>query len=188
MFHKDAGPVPETLRRLMAMLQKENIEFVVIGAFALGAHQYRRATEDADICLRAADIERFRRELVGTVYQRVEGRQRRFYDPDTQVTFDLLISGELAGHRGRNQTIRFPDPSEATVVGGLTTVSLERLIELKLVTWRIRDMADVIELIRRNNLTEEFADRLHPLVRTPYLECYDHKLEEDRQDEEYGEH
>lgn len=188
MFHRDAGPVPETLGRLLALLEKKNIEYVVIGGFALGAHQYRRATEDMDVCLRAADIERFRQELVGTVYQRVEGRQRRFYDPQTQVTFDLLISGELAGHRGRNQTIRFPDPSEATDVGGLTTVSLERLIELKLVTWRVREMADVIELIRRNNLSEDFAERLHELVRTPYLECYDHKVEEDRQEREYGEH
>ena len=188
MFHKDAGPVPETLRRLRAALEKENIEYVVIGAFALGVHGYRRATEDVDICLREADIERLKQSLVGTEYQNVEGRSRRFYDPQTQVTFDLLIAGALAGHRGKNKIIRFPDPSESTEVEGLRTVTLERLIELKLVTWRIKDMGDVIELIRRNDLGENFAERLPSLVRTAYLECYDHKVEEDRQEQEYGEH
>lgn len=184
MFHDDAGPVPETLRRLRAALEREGIGYVVIGAMAMGVHRFRRATEDVDLCLRAEDLSRFRERLVGVEYQAVEGRSRRFYDPQTQVTFDLLVSGDLAGRASRNPVIRFPDPSEAVTLEGLRTVSLEKLIELKLVTWRFKDMADVIELIRRNNLGEDFAERLHPLVRRPYLECYDHKVEEDKYERE----
>lgn len=57
--------------------------------------------------------------------------------------------------------------------GYLRTVSLARLIELKLVTWRYKDWGDVVELIRRNNLPEAFADKLDPVARSAYGECWD---------------
>lgn len=180
MFHAGRGPAPETLQRLRENLDRAGIEHVVIGAFALGAHGFARATNDVDVCVRAADLKRFREQLAGGVYEPVEGRTRRFRDPATDATIDFLISGELAGRTNRNSAVRFPDPSEAIDIGGLRTVSLPRLIELKLVTWRFKDWGDVVELIRANKLDEAFAEKLDPLVRMAYLECYDQKREEDR--------
>lgn len=188
MFHSQSGPVPDTFRRLEACLKDLGIEHVVIGAFAMASHHYQRATTDVDICVRAADLERFRRECVGRTYQSVQGRSRRFFDPQTQVTVDFLVAGELAGRTSRNKQIRFPDPSEAVERMGIRTVTLPRLIELKLVTWRFKDWGDVVELIRANQLGEDFADQLDPLVRMAYLECYDQKREEDRYEEETGGH
>jgi hypothetical protein len=184
MFHKDSGPVPDTFQRLAARLTKEGINFVVIGAFALAVHGYRRATEDVDLCMRPKDLIRFRERFLGHEYQLVEGKVRRFYDPVSQVTFDIIESGELAGRVSRNKVIKFPDPSETEIVEGLPTVSLARLVELKLVTWRYKDWADVVALIRANNLNEDFSDKLDPLVRMAYLECYDQKTEEDRYERE----
>lgn len=187
MFFDKTGPVQETFQRLKENLQAEGIDYVVIGAFALGAHKFERATMDVDLCIRRDDLERFRRRFVGGVYQSVEGTSRRFYDPLTKVTFDLLISGELAGRVSRNKSIRFPDPADATEISGLRTVDLVRLVELKLVTWRLKDWADVIALIRANQLDEQFADKLDPLVRMAYLECYDQMKEEDMYDRERDE-
>lgn len=184
MYHDETGPVPETFRRLTVVLEREGIGFVVIGALALAAHKFRRATEDVGLCVREADLRKFRQRLVGTEYQEVEGRRRRFYDPETQVTIDLLVSGELAGRSARNKGIRFPDPDEGALIGGIHTVGLSRLIELKLVTWRFRDWADVVSLIRANALVEDFAEQLDPLVRMAYLECYDQMLDEERYDPE----
>ena len=184
MFHQHGGPVYETLDVLCKRLQDAGIEYVIIGAFALGCYGYERATTDVDLCLRPQDLERFRAEFAGEYYDAVPGRQRRFRDPKTGVTVDLLVSGELAGRVERNKLIRFPDPDESVTVKGLRTVSLERLIELKLVTWRFRDWGDVVELIRRNNLDEAFAERIHPLVCMAYLECYDQKVEEDKYERE----
>lgn len=185
MFHQRSGPVWDTLDALAESLQKEGIEYVVIGAFALGCYGYERATNDVDLCLRPADLERFRGRFVGREYQAVAGKSRKFLDPRTGVTFDVLESGEFAGRVSRNKFIRFPDPSEAVTVKGLKTASLERLIELKLVTWRSQDIPDVVALIRQNNLGEHFSDRLDPLVRMAYLECYDHKVEEDKYPDEH---
>jgi hypothetical protein len=185
MFHRGEGPVPQTLRGLQESLKEAGLEYIVIGAAARAAYQFRRATEDVDLCMREADLARFRELFVGTRFQSVEGRSRRFYDPQTQVTFDILVSGRLAGRPDRNKTVFFPDPSEAVIRDGLPTVTLERLIALRLVTWRYKDFADVIALIRANQLDDAFAERLPPEVRTAYRECWDAKNEEDRYDQEH---
>lgn len=180
MFFNDEGPVPETLRRLHKHLTAGGIPHVFIGATALNAYRHERMTRDIDVCLRAEDLERFRREYVGEEYQAVQGRPRRFYDPVTQVTVDVLVAGEIAGNTRKQQTVRFPDPAEAQEIEHVPVPSLARLIELKLVTWRLKDWADVVELIRNNDLREDFAEQLDPTVRSVYRQCYDSKVEEDR--------
>jgi len=184
MFHKGTGPVPETLRQLRETLRKAGIESVVIGAMAMAAHRVQRATEDVDICLRPEDFDRFLSDLVGDKYEKVAQRKRRFIDKETGVTINIMLSGELAGRVSRNDRIRFPDPDEAIEINGEATIPLPRLIELKLVTWRLKDWADVVELIRRNDLDESFSEQLDPLMRMAYLECYDNKVEEDRYERE----
>lgn len=180
MYFDDAGPVPEAFRQLRQRLDEAKLPHIFMGAMALNAHDYRRSTEDVDLCMRAEDLDRFRREFVGRVYQPVAGRPRKFFDPVTQVTFDILVAGELAGNTRRQREVRFPDPSEAEIIRGTPVPTLSRLIELKLVTWRYKDWGDVVELIRIHNLDESFTTRLHPITRTAYLQCYDQKLEEDR--------
>ena len=69
----------------------------------------------------------------------------------------------------------------------MPTVTLDRLIELKLVTWRYKDWGDVVALIRANGLDETFADRLAQQLRSAYLQCYDEMIDEDRYDAEAGE-
>ncbi len=184
MFHSGTGPVPDTLRRLEENLKIAGLPYIIIGAIAMAAHQFRRATEDVDVCMRREDIEQFKKRFAGSTYQPVEGCNRRFVDTESNVSFDILIAGELAGRVSRNKEIRFPDPAEAVETEGIPTVTLPRLIELKLVTWRYKDWADVVELIRRNNLDEDFAQQLHPIIRMAYLQCYDQKVEEDRYERE----
>ena len=68
----------------------------------------------------------------------------------------------------------FPDPREASVeVEGIRVVTLEKLIELKLASGmsaphRLRDLADVQDLISVLSLPAEFAERLHESVRSEY--------------------
>lgn len=180
MFFDDQGPVPETFRKLRERLAEAGLPHIFMGAVALNAHDYRRASEDVDFCLRPEDLERFRQTFVGTVYQSVAGRPRKFFDPNTHVTFDILVAGELAGNTRKQRQVRFPDPDEAELVRDTPVPNLARLIELKLVTWRYKDWGDVVELIRIHRLDESFADRVDPIARSAYLQCYDQKVEEDR--------
>lgn len=180
MFFDEQGPVTEAFRKLRERLAQAGLPHIFMGAVALNAHDYRRASEDVDLCMRAEDLERFRKLFVGTVYQQVAGRPRKFFDPQTQVTFDILVAGEIAGNARKQRQVRFPDPGEAQTVRETPVPSLARLIELKLATWRYKDWGDVVELIRIHNLDQTFAEQLAPVMRSAYAQCYDQKVEEDR--------
>jgi hypothetical protein len=60
-------------------------------------------------------------------------------------------------------------------IDGIKTLTLEKLIELKLASGmtaphRLKDLADVQELIKIKNLQADFAETLNPFVREKYLE------------------
>ena len=184
MFFQRQGPVWDCLRDLEANLAEATIDYIVVGALAVNAHGHRRTTTDVDICLTEEGLKQFQERLVGQKYGRVSGRPRRFSDLKNDVTVDILVAGRIAGRRSRQQEVKFPDPSEAQIHDDLPTVSLARLIELKLVTWRLQDWADVISLIRVHDLDEGFAEQLDPVARSGYLQCCDERVEEDRYEEE----
>lgn len=179
MFFEKTGPVWETLRALAARLNEADIPYVVIGGLALNAFHYPRQTVDVDVVVTADGYQRFRERFLGSPYTHCGDLPRRYFDPNTEVAIDFLIAGQVAGRRSKNPSVRFPDPTEGELHGDVRTVSLARLIELKLVTWRYKDWGDVVELIRRNNLPESFADGLDPVVRTPYRECFDQARDEE---------
>ena len=158
MFFEKKGLVWETLRVLESRLQQAGIDYVVIGGLALNAYNYPRQTVDVDVILTASSLTRFRQQFAGQAYNQDPRLPRRFADAQTGVAVDVLIAGQIAGNARKNKTVHFPDPAQMEVHAGLRTVSLARLIELKLVTWRYKDWGDVVELIRRNQLPESFAD------------------------------
>lgn len=172
MFFEKSGPVWDTLRDLEERLASARIPYVVIGGLALNAYNYPRQTQDVDVSVIPEDFERFKQEF-GQEYQPHAGAPRRFVDPKTEAWIDFLIAGQIAGNRRKNRDVTFPHPNEGQLHNDLRTVSLPRLIELKLVTWRYKDWGDVVELIRRNNLPESLAEAMHASIRMAYLECYD---------------
>ncbi len=182
MFFERSGPVWDTLRELGKWLDEAHMDYAVIGGLALNAYSYPRQTVDVDIVLSRTDFDRFAAQF-GKTLHRVAGFPRRFVDAKTEVAVDVLIAGALAGHTEKNKTIRFPDPKDAEVHEDIRTVSLPKLIELKLVIWRFKDWGDVVELIRRNQLTEDFASQLDASVQPAYKQCFDQA-----NDPQYGEH
>jgi hypothetical protein len=111
----------------------------------------------------------------------VPRRSRRFTDRKTGITLDVLVTGLFPGS-GRPGPLAFPDPRQVSErIEGIVYVNLAALVELKLAARRWRDFADVVELIRCNDLDESFQERLHPSVRGDYIEC----LEEKRREDEY---
>ncbi len=181
MFFEKSGPVWETLHRLVQRLHDADIDYLVIGGLALNVYNYPRQTVDVDVVLSAEGFERFKNRIGESLYRPASDAVRRFVDPGTEVAVDILIAGQLAGRTSKNRRVRFPDPAEGELHGDMRTVSLPRLIELKLVTWRYKDWGDVVELIRRNDLPQSFGDQMDPLVKTAFKECYDQA-----HDPEYG--
>src|SRR4051794_32736135 len=164
MYFEGKGKVYQTLRRVAKRLQKANIPYAVLGGIALAIHRYERATKDVDLLLTPEGLQEFRSRFLEKNYDLVPGRERRFLDRTSGVTIDILVTGLFPGF-GKEKLFPFPPPEDvAEVVDDICYVNLAALIDLKLAARRWRDFADVVELIRFNDLDESFLDQLHPEV------------------------
>lgn len=181
MFFQRNDPVHKTMRRTIKHLEKAKIPYALLGGMAVNLHGYRRTTNDVDILLTAEGLAEFQRRFVPKHYEAIPRRPRRFTDRKNQVIIDFLVTGLYPGN-GQPGPIAFPDPeSVRTAIEGWQVIDLAVLIELKLAARRYQDFADVVSLIRAHQFDESFGDRLHPSVRSDYIEC----LEEKRREEEY---
>jgi hypothetical protein len=164
------------LARLVADLRRHDIQYVVIDALALMAHGYPRFTEDINVVVTPEGLKRFHDELVGLGYKPAfEGARKRLRSTLDGTPIELIAAGEYPGD-GKPKPVAFPEPSEAGVeIDGVNFPKLEKLIELKLASGmtapdRLKDLADVQELIKVRRLSNDFGERLHPYVREKYLE------------------
>ena len=174
-FFMREDDVHRTLRKIARSLEEQRIPYAIAGGMALVAHGYRRTTVDVDLVLTADALLRVHAALDGLGYLPPFAGSRDLRDTETGVRIEFLVAGQFPGD-GKEKPVAFPDPSAASVeIDGLRYVSLEKLVELKLASGmsnpgRIRDLADVQELIRVLRLDEAFAGKLHPYVRAKYVE------------------
>lgn len=181
MFFQGNDAVHQTMRRVVAAFERENIAYALVGGMAVNAHLHRRTTGDVDFLLSIAGLESLRCLVAAGEFGAVAGRPRRFVDPMTGVNFDILVTGRFPGS-GNPGPISYPDPLDVRQeIEQIQVVNLAMLIELKLAATRYQDFADVVSLIAANKLDESFAEKLHPSVQTDYLSCVD----EQRREAEY---
>ncbi|MBL8792679.1 MAG: hypothetical protein JNM56_02110 [Planctomycetia bacterium] len=176
MTMKKQGRDPATLamRRLVKRLEKAKIVHAVMGGMAVYAHGYRRFTDDVDVLVTPQGLETFRSRFVPNDYELVAGKKRRFVDRMNGVTVDLVIAGHFPGFRS-DGPITFPDPSAVRQqIDSIYFIDLTTLIQLKLAALRPQDYADVVDLIRANQLDESFLTRLHPSLHHDFLEGLAH--------------
>lgn len=171
-FFRGKGMLNDALKKLAADLDRNEIDYAVIGAIALNQHGYRRFTEDIDLLLTREGLERFHEKLVGLGYRPAFNGARTAGE---SVPVEVITAGEYPGD-GLPKPVVFPNPSDVSVViDGVKTLSLEKLVELKLSSGisapdRLKDLADVQELIKLKGLDDSFADGLDEYVRVKYLE------------------
>ncbi|CAN5571472.1 hypothetical protein BH10ACI1_BH10ACI1_30720 [soil metagenome] len=175
-FFMGQGTLNEVLRKITKDLENKGISYNVIGAVALNQHGYRRFTEDIDLLMTRDGLEKFRNELVGLGYRPAfEGATKKFRTTAENVTVEIITSGEFPGD-GKPKPVVFPNPADVSIeIDGIKTLTLEKLIELKLASGmtaphRLKDLADVQELIKIKNLTADYAEKLNPFVREKFLE------------------
>ena len=177
-FYDATGGVHQTLRRLVRRLGDEGIPHAVIGGMALAAHGFVRATEDVDLLVAPEGLQAFRECCVGREYvPAFPGATKSFRDAETRVRIEFITAGEFPGD-GKPKAVEFPDPDASTVVvDRVHVLSVDKLIELKLASGlsaphRLRDLADVQDLIRALGLPEELGESLDPSVRRKYSELW----------------
>ncbi len=169
--------VHRTLERLVDRLTRLEIPHAIVGAMALNAYGYQRTTSDVYVLVRREGLEAFKKTYLGRGYVEKFPGSKGLRDTVQNVKIDVLFTGEYPGD-GKEKPVAFPDPAAAAVRGErFALLPLESLIELKLASGmtaphRLRDLADVIELIRVNSLPRELSESLDPYVREKYLELW----------------
>lgn len=168
--------------KLARSLEREGIDYCVIGGNALHAHGFERATIDVDVLLTKEGLEQFVQTHVGRGYvPRFVGARQKFRNTADDVPIDIVVTGDFPGDQ--QTEVPFPDPSEIAYDEGffslgsqltIRMVDLKNLITLKLLSYqdlpeeRAQDYIDVRKLIEINLLDDDYAEQLHPSVRNTF--------------------
>lgn len=169
--------VQKALEALVRTLDAEGIPYAIIGAMALNEFGYRRVTVDVDVLLTADGLALLKARHLGRGYVEKFPGSRGLRDAEHGVDIDVVLAGSYPGD-GQPKPVAFPDPAAAAERGArVALLPLPTLLELKLASGmtaphRLKDLADVLEVIRAMRLPRSLAADLNPYVREKYLELW----------------
>ena len=165
----------DALHKIVKKLTELQVPYSIVGGMALFHHGVRRFTEDVDILVTKPDLKRIHEQLAGRGYLPPHRHSKHLRDTELGVRIEFLTTGDYPGD-GKEKPVAFPNPAEHSVSSdGVSYINLPKLIELKLASGmtgagRLRDLADVLEIVKLLNLPPEFAQQLNPYVRDKYAE------------------
>ncbi len=178
MFFQNEGEVQASLRRITTRLNDLDIDYAVVGGMALFLHGFRRYTEDVDILVTREGLAKIHELLEGSGYRPPFAGSKNLRDTENGVRIEFLVAGEFPGD-GKPKPVKFPEPGTVAMKqDAIQILNLEALIELKLASGmtggieRLKDIADVAEVVRMLRLPEAIVDQLNPFVRERYREIW----------------
>jgi hypothetical protein len=177
-FFMGRSPIQQAALRIASALSDLGIPFAIAGALAANAHGHVRTTADVDILLTREGLATFKERWLGRGWIEKFPGSRGLRDALHDVPIDVLLAGDYPGD-GKVKPVVFPHPARVSVVGkdGIPVLTLPCLLELKLASGmtaphRLQDLADVLHLIRANQLPAEYALGLAPYVREKFAELW----------------
>jgi hypothetical protein len=185
-FFMGESKVQQALDKVAHLLEEDSIPYAIIGAMALNAYGYRRLTVDVDLLLTPEGLEAFKAKHLGLGYVQKFPGSKGLRDTEHGVPIDVVLTGEYPGD-GKPKPVVFPDPASVAIRGErVALLPLPRLVELKLASGmtaphRLKDLADVLEMIRILKLPAGLTEELDPYVREKYLELWGAAQTEDRE-------
>jgi hypothetical protein len=154
-------------------LAAQGIPHLVAGGLAVQEYGYFRVTLDADVIVTDVleAVEFVTANLSGPFY-RHQGLGDTVEDRRNGVLINFLPAGKVLRPGCR---VPFPEPTEVSATPRFIT--LDQLVSLKLDSWRnsqtgrLKDKADVVELIKKKKLPRGLA--VQGSVRQLYTETWD---------------
>lgn len=185
-FFMGLDEVHEAMRKLCRTLESDGIPYAVAGAMALNAHGYQRVTTDIDVLLTREGLAAFKANHLGRGWVERFAGSKGMRDTEFNVRIDVLLTGDYPGD-GKPKPVAFPDPGVAVRGQGMMVLPLNKLVELKLASGltnpdRMKDLADVQELIRAAKLPLDLGANLDPMVAAKYAEIW-HATKREADDE-----
>jgi hypothetical protein len=177
-FFEDKSAVQDALRKVTKRLGELQVPYAVAGGMALFHHGVRRFTEDVDILVTREALQTIHRALDGLGYVPPFKGSKNLRDAELGVKIEFIVTGDYPGD-GKPKPVAFPAPNDVAVeLDGIRCINLPTLITLKIASGmtnpaRLKDLADVQELIKRLTLPRDFDGPLHEYVRDKYRELWD---------------
>jgi hypothetical protein len=175
-FEEDSA-VFKALHNITSRLKALGIPYAVVGGMALFRHGLRRFTEDVDLLVTKNDLKVIHEKLEGLGYLPPFTNSKHLRDTQLGVKIEFLTTGDYPGD-GKPKPVSFPDPQQVSFeADGINYINLPKLVEMKLASGmtnpgRLKDLSDVLELIKVLNLPTEFADQLNPFVQSRFKELW----------------
>jgi hypothetical protein len=175
-FEEDSA-VFKALYSITHRLKSLGIPYAVVGGMALFRHGLRRFTEDVDILVTKDDLKKIHASLEGLGYLPPFPRSKNLRDTELGVRIEFLTTGDYP-EDGKKKPVSFSDPRTASFESdGINYIDLQKLVELKLASGmtnpgRLKDLSDVLELIKVLDLPMAFADQLDEFVRAKFQELW----------------
>jgi len=175
MHFEEKSAVHLALRKIAARLEQLKVPYAVAGGMAMFLHGYRRFTEDVDILVSTEGLATLHGALAGRGYLPPFEGSKNLRDTEHGVRIEFLVAGQFPGD-GKPKPVAFPDPASTRMErDGIQILPLKDLVELKLASGmtdagRLKDLADVQEMIRVLGLPEEFE--VNDFVRERYRELW----------------
>lgn len=176
-FFQERDQVHGAMKKLCATLEADEIPYAIAGAMALNAYGYQRVTTVVDVLLTSQGLAAFKAKHLGRGWVERFAGSKGMRDTEHNVKIDVLIAGDYPGD-GKPKAVSFPDPAVVAVrAEGLMLLPVNLLVELKLASGltnpdRMKDLADVQELIRAARLPLELGQALNPMVQTKYADIW----------------
>lgn len=144
----------EVLHDLENASESINIPITIIGGMAVAAHNYPRYTSDIDIIVKSSDAKKLADYLLNINYENIGQNKLKH---SNGAIINICAEGVNVG------SLSFPAPPN---LSGVFIAELPFLLALKSEANRYKDRADVVELIKRNNLTIDYIKKqVIPLIR-----------------------
>ena len=174
---EEKSAVFKALYNIAQRLKSLDIPYAIVGGMALFRHGLRRFTEDVDILVTKEDLKKIHEKLDGRGYLPPFTNSKHLRDTELGVRIEFLTTGDYPGD-GKKKPVAFPDPSTVNFDSdGINFIVLPKLVELKLASGmtnsgRLKDLSDVLELIKVLELSADFSNQLNPFVREKFHELW----------------
>lgn len=166
LFFENKCEVQHSLRRLAPRLNELGTNYAVVGGMALYLHGFRRYTENINILVTGEGLPEVHKALLGSGYRLSQVNSKNIHDTENGVYIKFMVSDEV------------PDPQRMSAKqDGVWLLNLAPLLNLKLVSGltgivRLKDLADVQQMIKLLHLPQDFAEQLCSRVRDTYDELW----------------
>jgi hypothetical protein len=164
--------VKDRLRRVTRALNAANIPYAVIGGNAVQHwvsqvdESVVRNTRDVDIVLNEADLERAKTalEAEGFIYRRSAGVSIFLDGPEAKARDAVHVV--FAGKKVREEyPLPVPEIDEYEMIADARTLPLERLVTMKLTSFRDKDRVHIRDMISVGLIDQSWLSRLVPELR-----------------------